>query len=43
MPPITLGPVLSKFQATANELAQEKTRLRCYKDIMLTGNCHKIC
>ena len=33
----------AKFKATANELHQEKTQLRCYEDILLTGNCHKIC
>ena len=32
----------AKFKATANELHQEKNQLRCYEDIMLTGNCHKI-
>ena len=29
----------AKFKATPNELHQEKTQLRWYKDILLTGNC----
>ena len=29
----------AKFKATANELHQEKTQLRWYEDILLTGNC----
>ena len=29
-----------KFKVTANELRQEKTQLRCYEDIMLTGSRH---
>ena len=29
----------AKFKATANELHQEKTQLRWYKDILLTRNC----
>ena len=33
----------AKFKATANELRQERTQLRYYQDILLTGNCHKIC
>ena len=32
-----------KFKATANELHHEKNQLRWYEDILLTGNCHKIC
>ena len=32
----------AKFKAPANELHQEKTQLRCYKDILLTDNCFKI-
>ena len=39
----TLGLFITKFQVTADELAQERTQLRCYKDTLLTGNCHKIC
>ena len=27
-----------KCKATTNELRQEKTKLRCYEDILLTGN-----
>ena len=30
----------TKLKATANELHQEKTQLRCYEDILLTGNCY---
>ena len=33
----------AKFKATANEFRQEKPQLRCYQDILLTGNCHKMC
>ena len=29
----------AKFKATANELYQEKTKLRWYEDILLTGKC----
>ena len=29
----------AKLKATVNELHQEKTQLRWYKDILLTGNC----
>ena len=29
----------TKFKATANEHHQEKTQLRWYEDILLTGNC----
>ena len=39
----TLGLFITKFQVTADELAQERTQLRCYEDTLLTGNCHKIC
>ena len=37
------SPFLAKFKANASELDQERTQLRCYEDILLTGNCHKIC
>ena len=33
----------AKFNATANDLDQEKTQLRCHEDILYTGNCYKIC
>ena len=33
----------AKFKFTANELRLEKTQLRRYEDILLTGNCYKIC
>ena len=33
----------AKLKATTNELRQVKTQLRLYEDILLTGNCHKIC
>ena len=33
----------AKFKATANKLRQGKTLLGWCKDILLTGNCHKIC
>ena len=36
------GLFLAMFKATANELRQEKSQLRCYEDIVLTGYCHKI-
>ena len=29
----------TKFKIFANELHQEKTQLRGYRDILLTGNC----
>ena len=29
----------AKFKAIANKLHQEKTQLRWYEDIRLTGNC----
>ena len=29
----------ANFKAIANELHQEKTQLRWYEDILLTGNC----
>ena len=32
------GPFSTKFKATANELCQKRTQLRCYEDILLTGN-----
>ena len=37
------GPFSAKFKATANDLRQDRTQLRCYKDILLTDNYHKIC
>ena len=37
------GMFSAKFKVTANELRQERTQLRCYKNIMLTSNCYKIC
>ena len=33
----------AKFKAATNELYKAKTQLKCYKDILLTGNCYKIC
>ena len=33
----------AKFKAIANELRQEKTPLRWYEDILLSGNYHNIC
>ena len=33
----------AKFKATVNKLGRERTQLRYYEDILLTGNCHKIC
>ena len=33
----------TKLNATANKLGREKTQIKCYKDIHLTGNWHKIC
>ena len=33
----------AKFKVTANELRLGKTQLNCYEDILLTGNCYKIC
>ena len=35
------GPFSIKFKATAIELDQERTQLRCYKDILLNGDYHK--
>ena len=38
MSPNILGSILSNVdQNAANELCQERTHLRCYKDILLTG------
>ena len=37
------GVYSANFRATANELRQEKNQIRCYEDILLTGNCRKIC
>ena len=36
------GPLLVNLLATANELGRRKTQLKCYKDILLTGNRYKI-
>ena len=36
------GPLPAKFLATANELGQRKTQLKCCKDILLTRNQYKI-
>ena len=33
------GLLSAKFKATVNELDQEKIQLRCYEDILFTGNC----
>ena len=33
----------AKFKAIVNKLRQGKTQLGWCKDILLTGNCHKIC
>ena len=33
----------TKLKATANELGQRKTQLRCYEDILLPENYHKFC
>ena len=35
------GPFSTKFKATANDLGQERTQLKCYKVFMLSGT--KIC
>lgn len=37
------GPFLANFETTSSELGQERTHIRCYEDILLTVNYHKIC
>ena len=35
-------PFSARFNATANELDQERTQFRWYEEIILARNCHKI-
>ena len=43
MKKISWGQFSAKFETMTNGLGQERTQQRCWKGILFSGNCHKIC